>query len=93
MLHLKTQSANTQHISLHNPAISRYTGQYFTQVAQPGLDAWLITFSAVMILQHQNHCLLGVGRVQIGACFIRAQLREYLYQVALWTPKPLPGRS
>lgn len=62
-------------------------------LVQPSLDAWLITFSAVMILQHQNHCLLNLGGVQIGACFIRAQLREYLYQVDLWSPKPLPGQS
>lgn len=32
-------------------------------LVQPSLDAWLITFSAVMILQHQNHCLLNLGGV------------------------------
>lgn len=45
---------------------------------QPSLDAWLITFSAVMILQYQNHCLLGVGGVQSRASFILAELRIFI---------------
>lgn len=45
---------------------------------QPSLDAWLTTFSAVMILQYQDHCLLSVGGVQTGASFILAQLRIFI---------------
>lgn len=45
---------------------------------QPSLDAWLTTFSAVMILQYQNHCLLSVRGVQTGASFILAQLRIFI---------------
>lgn len=45
---------------------------------QPSLDAWLTTFSAVMILQYKNHCLLGVGGVQTRTSFILAQLRIFI---------------
>lgn len=71
MLHLNTKIKLFPHYDATSGLLAPLT------LLQPSLDAWLTTFSAVMILQYQNHCLLGVGGVQTGAGFILAQLRIF----------------
>lgn len=75
---------HTQHLetALHNHGVSKQTmqntGEDFTGWCGRGLDAWLVTFSAVMILHGQNHWELSVRRGQTGSCFNWAQLRIFI---------------
>lgn len=72
MLHLNTQIKLFPHNEATTGLLAALT------LLQPSLDAWLTTFSAVMILQYQNLCLLSVGGVQTRASFIPAQLRIFI---------------